>query len=90
MRANAIVFLQTFAGTAAWVSGLFFFRFWRESRDPLFAFFGSAFWLLALSWALLALFSPTEEARPYIYGLRLIAFTLMIVGMIVKNREARG
>jgi hypothetical protein len=90
MRANAIVFLQTFAGTAAWVSGLFFLRFWRESRDPLFAFFGSAFWLLALSWALLALFSPTEEARPYIYGLRLIAFTLMIVGMIVKNREARG
>jgi hypothetical protein len=90
MRANAIVFLQTLAGTAAWVSGLFFLRFWRESRDPLFAFFGSAFWLLALSWALLALFSPTEEARPYIYGLRLIAFTLMIVGMIAKNREARG
>jgi len=82
-----VTFLQGICVTGAWVSGLFFVRFWRESRDALFGFFGAAFWLLALSWALLALFSPTEEARPYIYGLRLIAFSLMIAGMIVKNRE---
>ena len=81
--------LQTMAATGAWVRGLFFLRFWRYSRDPLFAFFGAAFWLLAASWALLAVFSPTEEARPYIYGLRLIAFGLMIAGMVGKNREAR-
>lgn len=84
-----IIFLQTIAATGAWVAGLFFLRFWRDSRDALFAFFGAAFWLLALSWVLLALFSPTEETRPYIYGLRLIAFTLMIAGMVVKNRDSR-
>lgn len=86
---DRIIFLQVISATGAWVAGLFFLRFWRDSRDALFAFFGAAFWLLALSWALLALFSPTEEARPYIYGLRLIAFTLMIAGMVVKNRESR-
>ena len=87
---DLIVFFQGISATGAWVAGLFFLRFWRDSRDPLFGFFGAAFWLLALSWSLLAMFSPTEEARPYIYGLRLIAFSLMIAGMIGKNREARS
>jgi hypothetical protein len=86
---DSIVFLQGLSAMGAWASGLFFLRFWRDSRDLLFGFFGAAFWLLALSWTLLALISPTEESRPYIYGLRLIAFSLMIAGMIVKNREAR-
>ena len=84
---DQIVFLQGVSATAALVSGLFFLRFWRDSRDALFMFFGAAFWLLALSWSLLAVFSPTEETRPYIYGMRLIAFALMIVGMIAKNRQ---
>jgi hypothetical protein len=87
MNAEAIVFLQGIAAMGAWVSGLFFLRFWRDSRDPLFGYFAAAFWLLALSWTLLALFSPTEDARPYVYGLRLIAFALIIAGIIVKNRE---
>lgn len=89
MNADLIAFLQAISATGAWVSGLFFLRFWRESRDPLFGFFGAAFMLLALSWALLGLTSPTEETRPYVYGLRLIAFVLMIAGMVVKNRQAR-
>jgi hypothetical protein len=84
---DVIVFLQGISATAAWASGLLFFRFWRQSHDSLFAFFGSAFWLLAISWALLALFSPTEEARPYVYLVRLVAVALLIVGMVVKNRS---
>ena len=67
------------------VAALFFLRFWRESSDRLFAFFGAAFWLLALSWLLLSVSSPTEEARPYIYAVRLVAFLLIIGGMIDKN-----
>ena len=88
MREDAIVLLQAVSATSAWVAGLFFFRYWRDSADRLFAFFGSAFWLLALSWALLAVFSPTDEKRPYIYAIRLIAFVLIIVGTIDKNRSA--
>lgn len=87
MRADYVIFLQAVSATAAWVAGLLFLRFWRESNDRLFAFFGAAFHLLALSWALLALFSPTEETRPYIYAIRLVAFTLLIVGIIDKNRS---
>ena len=86
MRLPLIPFLQAVSATAALAAGLFFFRFWRESRDRLFAFFGAAFWVLAVSWALLALINPADETRPYVYAIRLVAFVLMIAGMIDKNR----
>lgn len=88
MRAAIIPFLQTVSATAAVAAGLFFFRFWRESRDRLFAFFGAAFWVLAVSWALLALINPSDETRPYAYAIRLVAFLLMIAGMVDKNRSS--
>ena len=86
MTADDLVFLQGICATGAWAGGVFFFRFWRHSHDRLFAYFGAAFWLLALSWTLLALVDPTEEARPYIYAIRLVAFLLIIGGIVDKNR----
>ena len=90
MSPDYLAVLQGVSATGAWIGGLFFFRFWRESHDRLFAFFGAAFWLLALSWALLGLFSPTEETRPYIYAIRLLAFLLLIGGIVDKNRSGRA
>ena len=89
MRTGLIPFLHTVSATATAAAGLFFFRFWRESGDRLFAFFGAAFCLLAVSWALLALINPSDETRPYVYAIRLIAFLLMIIGMVDKNRAGR-
>ena len=88
MRPDHIIFLQAVSATASWVAGLLFVRFWRDTRDPLFGFFGAAFWLISLSWALLGLFDPTEEARPYVYLLRLVAFVLIIAGVVQKNRSS--
>lgn len=90
MSPDYLAFLQGVSAAGAWASGLFFLRFWRESRDRLFAFFGAAFWLLALSWSLLGLFSPTEETRPYIYAIRLVAFLLIIGGIVDKNRNTNA
>ena len=87
MRSNVVVFLQGVCAAGAWAAGLFFLRFWYESRDRLFAFFVVAFWMLAASWALLGLISPTDETRPYIYGLRLAAFVLIIAAAVDKNRN---
>jgi hypothetical protein len=87
MRSNSVIFLQGVCATAAWAAGLFFLRFWYESRDRLFAFFGIAFWMMAANWALLGLIGPTEERRPYIYGLRLVAFLLIIAATADKNRR---
>ena len=90
MTSALVPLLQAVAATAAWVIGLVFLRFWRRTADSLFALFSAAFWLLALSWLLLALFSPTEEARPYVYALRPGAFLLIIVAVVQKTRQKNG
>ena len=46
MNHDLLVFLQGIASTAAWVNGLFFLKFWRESGEALFGFFGAAFGLM--------------------------------------------
>ena len=90
MRPADLAFLQGVSATGALVCGLFFLRFWRDSGDRLFLFFAAAFWLLAVSWTLLGLISPTEETRPYIYAIRLLAFLLIIAGIADKNRTGHA
>jgi len=71
------------------VAGLFFVRFWRDTRDRLFGLFGAAFWLLCIQRLALYLTSapgPETEDRSYLYLLRLVAFALIIVGILDKNR----
>lgn len=65
------------------VAALFFLRFWKDSRDALFGYFAGAFLLLAAGRALLGFVEPAE----ILYTLRLGAFLLIIVAIIVKNRE---
>jgi len=89
MTTELVAALQVMAATAGWIAGLFFLRFWRETGDRLFVFFAGAFWCLALSWILLALLDPTDETRPYAYAIRLVAFGLIIVATVDKNRPRR-
>lgn len=72
---------------SSWVAGLFFLRFWRESRDRLFLFLCLSFWMLTLNWAGLALIDGPPETRHWVYALRLAAFLLIIVGIVDKNRR---
>ena len=74
---------------AGWVVGLFFLRFWRLSRDRLFIFFCAAFWLLAINWLSLAVIHWVLETRHQAFIVRLLAFVLIIIGVIDKNRRSR-
>ena len=47
---------------ASWIAGLFFLRFWRETRDRLFLIFAIAFWLLGLTRFALVLYSSEAQA----------------------------
>jgi hypothetical protein len=67
--------------------GLFFFKFWRTTRDFLFAAFAASSWLLAVNQALLAVSALPEEERTWVYLLRLAAFILLGVAVLVKNLE---
>jgi hypothetical protein len=65
--------------------GVFFLRFWSQTKDSLFFTFALAFWLLALNSALPAIFDiPKEEQSPF-YLLRLGAFLLIIGAIVRKN-----
>ena len=68
------------------VAGLFFLRFWHETRDRLFGIFAGAFWLLALQRLLLALFQNPNNEQIWLYGIRLLAFVLILFAIIDKNR----
>lgn len=73
---------------ACLVAGLFFLRFWRKTRDRLFAIFAIAFWLLAANWLLLAM-SRQSEVQNTLYLIRLCAFLLILGGIVDKNRASR-
>jgi hypothetical protein len=72
------------------VAGLFFAKFWRRSRDPLFAIFAVAFWLLALNQAIVAAIDAPREEQSWAYLLRLAAFILIIVAIVYKNAANRS
>lgn len=69
------------------VSSVFFVRFWKQTRDSLFAAFAAAFALLAVNQTLLAFSRVTLEERSPLYLLRLVAFAIIIGAVIAKNRK---
>lgn len=69
------------------VAGLFFLRFWRETRDRLFALFGAAFFILAIQRLLLSVTRTAFEDQAAFYTLRLLAFAIIIVAIVDKNRR---
>jgi drug/metabolite transporter (DMT)-like permease len=83
-------FMAGLATAGCWAVGLIFLRLWRDSGDRLFAMFAAAFWVLSGNWILLAVLAPREEHRHIFYLTRLIAFALIILGIVDKNRRRGG
>lgn len=79
-------FLTGLAACGSCGAAAFFLRFWRETKDRFFLAFAAAFVILALNWALVAIWQPTGETRPFFYLLRLGAFGLIILAIWEKNR----
>ena len=72
------------------VTGLFFLRFWRQTRDRLFLIFAMSFWLQGLQRLALAVTSPLFETDTGFYLVRLFAFLLILGAIVDKNRSGRG
>lgn len=65
------------------VATLFFFRFWRQSRDRLFLLFSAAFLLLGVD----RVVASTTSVGDAVYLLRLLAFVLIVAAVLDKNRR---
>ncbi|HVH41687.1 MAG TPA: DUF5985 family protein [Labilithrix sp.] len=81
------LFLTGVTAMGFFVAATFFFRFWRDTRDRLFALFSVAFAGLAINRALLGLIGVGRESQPYLYLFRLAAFLLIAWAVIDKNRR---
>ena len=70
------------------VSALFFLKFWRTTRDRLFAMFATSFAMMAANWTALSFLSAQEESRATHYVVRLAAFAIILVAIYDKNRTS--
>jgi uncharacterized membrane protein HdeD (DUF308 family) len=81
-------FLLGVIATASITTGVFFLRFWRDSRDSLFLAFAVAFIVEGLNRTAMLLLSQPNEGRTWVYLIRFFAFLLIVAGIVNKNRKA--
>lgn len=92
---NGIDFISGIAAAAFAGSGLFFLKFWKSSGDPFYFKFCFACWLIALERIVLlslrdaqsSIRSPVIEAHSWVYIIRLLAFVLILLAILDKNRK---
>ncbi|MEO8193511.1 MAG: DUF5985 family protein [Gemmatimonadales bacterium] len=71
------------------VAATFFLRFWRRPADRLFALFSVVFVLLAVQRLALELVTDVAANAIWLYGLRLLAFLIILAAIADKNRAPR-
>lgn len=71
------------------VAGLFFLRFWRDTRDRLFMFFALAFFILAANRIGTTVLVEPGDRVDHLYWVRLFAFLMILWAVIDKNRSRR-
>jgi len=70
------------------VAALFFTMSWRRSGDRCFLIFALAFTLLGIERLILGILNLPESPLLSIYIVRLVAFLLIIIAIVDKNRSA--
>ena len=82
-------FLLGVVATTSVTAGVFFLRFWRDTRDSLFLAFAIAFIVEGLNRSAMLLLSQPNEGSTWIYLVRLLAFLLILGGIVHKNRNTK-
>jgi uncharacterized membrane protein HdeD (DUF308 family) len=72
------------------IAGLFFVRFWRETRDSFFLAFAVFFFVEAGNRVALLFLSRPNEGSPWIYVIRLVALLIILAAILHKNYGPRS
>jgi Family of unknown function (DUF5985) len=75
--------------TASMVAALFFLRFWKSTRDRFFLYFAMSFCIEGCNRVLLELMGGLREDAPAYYLIRLVAYGLILIAILDKNRLGR-
>jgi len=70
---------------ASFTAALFFLRFWRDTRDLLFAAFAIFFVVEGINRVRLSFMPRPNEGSPGIYIARLVALVLLLGAIVRKN-----
>jgi hypothetical protein len=84
-----VLFLGGMLAMGYLIAAVFFLRYWRRTQERLFASFATALFILALQRALLAANFAIIEDDTWYYGLRLLAFVIILWAIVDKNRADR-
>lgn len=82
---RAEMFLSGVIFTASLTAGVYFLRFWKDSRDILFIAFAVFFFIEAADRVALISAEHPNEGSPWIYLLRLFGLALLFAAILRKN-----
>jgi uncharacterized membrane protein HdeD (DUF308 family) len=78
-------FLLGVIATSSLTAGVFFLKFWKQTRNSLFLAFGLAFLVEGLNRCAVLLLEKANDGSPYIYLVRLLAFLLILAAILRNN-----
>jgi len=81
------LFLLGFIVCASLAALLFFLRFWRSTKDPLFLSFAVFFAVQCATHTLVLSMPHPNEGAPWIYALRLLSVLCILAAILWKNRR---
>jgi uncharacterized membrane protein HdeD (DUF308 family) len=84
------IFLLGATAAASFTAVLFFLRFWRDTKDFLFAAFAFFFLVEGVNRIVLSSARHPSEGSPWIYAARLIALLFVLGAIIRKNYPSRN
>ncbi len=71
--------------TTSITAAVFFLRFWRRTHDSLFLAFAVAFLIEGVNRIAVLEVDRPNEGSPWTYVVRLIAFLIILAGILNKN-----
>ena len=71
--------------TTSITAAIFFLRFWKRTRDSLFLAFAVAFLIEGVNRIAVLEVERPNEGSPWTYVVRLIAFLIILAGILNKN-----
>lgn len=83
------VFLLGFIGACSSLAALFFLRFWRDSRDPLFLAFAAFFGIQGLVHTVVLMLPRPNEGNVWLFGLRSLSVLWVLGAILWKNSAKR-
>lgn len=83
------LFMLGVSAAASFTAMLFFLRFWKDTRDSLFAAFAFFFLVEGVDRVVLSTMKHPNEGSPWIYVARLIALLVLLGAILRKNYPPR-